>query len=62
MWKVRFINEDGDLAETDFSGTLAELAAQFEAVQVIVVQRPMPAKTGPGDAAEGQSSIDVQKG
>lgn len=63
MWKVRYLTPDGDLAETEFSGTLAELAAAFDEQTVVVVQRPMPiAMRAPTeDAAEGTDAMSIEK-
>lgn len=61
MWKVRFLNADGDLAEAEFSGTLTEIDAHDFGGPVIVVQRSVPAAAGPGDSAKGGDAVAVAK-
>ena len=62
MWKVRYRLADGDIGETQFTGSLTDIAAAMNENVIVVIQRvALPAVEAPKDKAKGSSAVSVKK-
>lgn len=62
IWKVRCASEQG-LVESEFRGSLAELAVEYKSLAVVVIQAVgiAPDDNTAADAARGSDAIAVKK-
>lgn len=65
MWKVRFLNDDGELVEGE-AASLAKVTSVAPEDRIVVIQRahpiPQPPADGAEDKAQGSDAVKVKKG
>lgn len=61
MWKVRYLNDERELVETQFDGELADLVKHDFGGPVMVIQRDRAPVAQAVDEAKGADSVSVDK-